>query len=77
LTKMEAATKSDLSRAALTSDKCPSCKAPMVGTSPRCAPRERAVRPRAFISEMLRTSFIKLLADYDQARFDGTTEGPA
>ena len=41
-TKMVAATTSHVDTAALNSDRCPSCRAPIVGTSPSRLPGERA-----------------------------------
>src|SRR5580700_3334757 len=49
-TKIDAATASQEALAACTSDKCPSCSAPMVGTNPNRLPPRRAARHAARMS---------------------------
>src|ERR1700722_624912 len=52
-TKIDAATTSHEAFAARTSDKCPSCSAPMVGTNPNRFPLRLASRHAARISSMV------------------------
>ena len=52
-TKMETATASHCAFAARTSDKCPSCRAPIVGTKPSRLRVARASRQAARASEMV------------------------
>src|SRR3982074_2337490 len=57
-TKIETATESHCAFAARTSDKCPSCRAPMVGTRPSRLRPARASRQAARASGMVAHIFI-------------------
>ena len=62
LTKMEVATASHWARAARTSERWPSCNAPMVGTRPRRFPARRRARLGARVSAIVVQIFIGVCA---------------
>ena len=71
LTKIDTAVAPQRDFEARTSDRCPSCKAPMVGTKPRLLPLDVSWRQAAFMSAMAAICFTAALSELAGPSLEG------